>query len=505
MTNLRPYQVEGLNKLRTAIAGGSRYPVLVAPTGAGKTMMAVSIIQGAQEKGKKVIMFAPRRELIYQASERLEAHDIDYGVVMAGCLYLRKPILVASFDTVHARAVQSERIALPPADIVIVDEAHLSISNTRKHIIQQYKNKGAIVIGLTATPARGDGRGLGEIYDDLVETVTIRSLIDQGFLAPIRYFASTAPVDLNDVPLNKDGDYVEKQLAKRVDKQALIGDIVSNWLRIAPDRQTVVFAVNRAHSRHICDEFLRAGIKAEHLDGETELEERAGILKRMNTGETQVLCNVFVATYGLDIPILSCCVFARPSKNIALYLQMAGRVLRVHKDVPDAIMIDHAGAIQENGFVEEEQPWTLDGNDTVKERKQKEKEKNKEPIEMTCGSCGYVFKAERTCPRCGHEILQKREAIPCHEEDLQEIVVEGKTANRKTDWKEKVDFMREMVYHAKKKGFKKGWAQYQYKQKFGVWGNDPRVKDVAPAKELTSIGKGWLAHVAIKNAHKRKK
>ena len=143
-------------------------------------------------------------------------------------------------------------------------------------------------------------------------------------------------------------DYVTESLGEHMDKPALIGDIVSNWYRIVRDKKTVVFCTTCAHSRHVRDEFLRLGIKAEHLDGKTEQDERKAILDRVQTGETQVLCNVFVASYGLDIPSLECAVLARPTKNITLYLQTIGRVLRISEGKTEAVVIDHSG--QSNGM-----------------------------------------------------------------------------------------------------------------------------------------------------------
>ena len=143
--------------------------------------------------------------------------------------------------------------------------------------------------------------------------------------------------DLAGIKLNKDRDYNETQLGKRMDNAKLIGDIVDNWLRIAPLRRTVVFCVNVSHSKSVCAAFERIGVVAEHLDGETPADERADILERVKNGSTQVLCNVFVASYGLDIPSLDCCVLARPTKNITLYLQTVGRVLRTFPGKIDAI------------------------------------------------------------------------------------------------------------------------------------------------------------------------
>ena len=472
MVNLRPYQEAALRDLRESIRSGKRRPILVAPTGSGKTMLAVAVIQGAINKGNRVLFLAPRRELIYQASNRMQAHGIYPGIIMAG--EPRSPsaqVQVASFDTLHARGVRTERMLMPESDVLVVDEAHLAVSKTRLDILNHYKD--SIIIGLTATPARGDGKGLGIIFDDLVQSVSMRQLVDQGYLAKARYFAPSKP-DLEGLKVRA-GDYVVKELDKRMDQPKLIGDVVDNWFRLARDRQTVVFCVTRAHSRHICSEFKSRGVRAEHLDGETPLEERKAILNRVSSGETQVLCNVFVCTFGLDIPSLSCCVLARPTKNISLYLQTAGRVLRMCEGKNDALIIDHSGAVDEHGFVDDDIPWTLEGN--VKEEKVKKQKEKKEPKEITCGECGTVFKGQRDCPNCGYAMIPSSKPIPVHKASLQEIVKKKKKENRMMTLEDKVRFFGMLRYYCRAYGKKPGWAAYKYRERTGVWPNDSRIKN----------------------------
>lgn len=503
---LRPYQAEAITNLRRSLMQGSRRPLLVSPTGSGKTHVAVEIIRNATAKGKDVLFLAPRRELIYQASERLAAHGVPHGIIMAGeprDIYAK--CQVASMDTLYVRGVRDERMMMPDADVVIVDEAHLSVAPTRKQVLASYPN--AIIVGLTATPARGDGKGLGEIYDDLVQSWSIRQLTEAGFLVPVRYFAPSKP-DLQGLKLNKDGDYQEKALAHRVDQPQLIGDIVHNWFRIAKDRRTVVFCVTRAHSRHVCDEFKARGIRAEHLDGETPLETRKAILARVASGETQVLCNVFVATYGLDIPALECAVLARPTRNIALYLQTVGRVLRIDDGKGEAIVIDHAGAVDEHGFVDDFIPWSLDTTESVKERKEREQKERKEAKEITCGECATVFKRSRICPSCGHEMIGQGKPIPIHQADLHEVGRAGETTaekrNRTHRWEKKIHFFGELLSYQRATGKADGWVAHKYRAMYGVWPNDKRLKGVrpVPVSEETS---SWIKAQNIRYAKAREK
>lgn len=464
---MRPYQSKAVDQVRNSILAGRRKPILVMPTGAGKTRTATEIVKRAVDKSKWVLFLAPRRELIYQTVETFERSGIDAGMIMAGeprNQFAR--VQVATKDTLHARAIQSKRLLMPKADIVIVDEAHLSVTKSWIDILNEYPD--AVVIGLTATPARGDGKGLGQIYDDLVQVTDIAGLTRDGYLVPVKYYAPSE-LDLTGIKQTK-SDYNEKALGEFMDKPELIGDIWHNWKRIARDKKTVIFCTTRAHSRHVCAEFNRHGVKAEHLDGETPKDERKAILERVDSGKTQVLCNVFVATYGLDIPSLECAVLARPTKNISLYLQTVGRILRTSPGKSEAIVIDHSGAVRQHGFVDEFIPWTLHERD-VRVLKDKANKKKKEPKDIRCGDCGTVFKSSRVCPSCGKELVPASEPIPVHQADLQEIQIKAKKANQTYSAEQKREFIGGLKAIASQKGYSDGWVSNQYRSKFGVWPN----------------------------------
>lgn len=493
---IREYQQAAVDDLRRALAAGNKRVLLQLATGSGKTRIAAEIIRLASDKGKTVLFLAPRRELIYQAAEAFKRQDIHPGIIMAGEMPHKADVQIASFDTLHARAIRSNRILLPDANLVIVDEAHLSIAQSRKDIIERYPE--AALIGLTATPARGDGRGLGEIYEALVFGPSISELVEMGHLVPMRYFAPTAP-DLSMLKLNKDGDYIEEALGSKMDQPQLIGDIVDNWRRIAGDRHTVVFCVNCAHSRHVRDAFLDAGITAEHVDGETPAPERASIFARVKSGETQVLTNVFVASYGLDIPRLDCAVLARPTKNIALYLQTIGRVMRPFDGKTDALVIDHSGAVKENGFADDYVPWSLDAKERVKDRKEAADIEKAKPKQIECAVCKTLFAGRRNCPSCGHEMIPGTSDIPVFQADLLEIQRNAKKDNKQATWAQKIEFIGGLKSYARQHGYQEGWVAHKYAAKFSVWPNDPRVKN-APMAACTEEVRKWIVSQNIRHA-----
>jgi DNA repair protein RadD len=220
-------------------------------------------------------------------------------------------VQVASIQTLWTRAMRLERMPLPAADLLIVDEAHHCPAETYRKIIAEYPK--AVLLGLTATPCRGDGRGLGDIFDIIVECPQVADLIAQKYLVRTRVYAPIDP-DLRGVE-TRQGDYVESQLAGRMDRDNLVGDIVSHWHKYAERRKTVCFAVNVAHSIHIRNEFLKSGVKAEHIDGGTPKPDRDAALARLASGETELVTNCMVLTEGWDMPAVSCGILARPTKK----------------------------------------------------------------------------------------------------------------------------------------------------------------------------------------------
>jgi superfamily II DNA or RNA helicase len=311
---LRPYQIEAINKVYALSAEGVKRIVIALPTGGGKTTIAAKIIERALKHGQRVLFLAHRRELISQAYQRLVDIGIperEVGIIMATDPR-RRPgasVQVASVDTLRNRPK-------PRADIVFVDECHRALATTYRDIAAAYPD--ALHLGLTATPYRADGKGLGDAYDEIVVVATPRQLINDGFLVEPRIF--TMPPDqmpdLSRVKL-QNGDYATGELGRAMDKQGLVGNIVEHWLEHAGGVRTVAFASSVAHSKHIAERFVAAGVPAEHLDGETPTVERDAILRRLESGETRVVSNMGVLCLGADTEILTRFGWANRRKMMA--------------------------------------------------------------------------------------------------------------------------------------------------------------------------------------------
>jgi DNA repair protein RadD len=462
----------------------------VAPTGAGKTVIAGAIIAEAASKGCRVLFLAHRRELITQASRKLHAVSVDHGIVLAGHPTRPSvPVQVASISTLHARAIRGSAMELPPADLVVVDEAHHVRARTYQRLLSAYPE--AIVLGLTATPCRGDGRGLGNAFDVLVECPPVAELITAGFLVPTRVYAPSLP-DLKGVKVER-GDYVEKQLAERMDQGKLVGDIVTHWLGLAERRRTVIFATGVNHSVHLRDEFRRAGVLAEHIDGTTPIAERDAILTSLAAGAVEVVVNAMVLTEGWDCPEASCLVLARPTKHMGLYRQMVGRVLRPSAGKVDALILDHASAVFAHGFVEEPVVWTLAQDKRAENPMQTSRATGRAPSLTTCPECSAVRFSVRPCTACGWRPRPKPEALDVIDGELSHVDRQRNVEARAMTTAERLSFYAQLLWMARERGYKSGWAAHQFKAKFRSW---PPNQDIAAAPPEPAT-RSWVRSRAI--------
>ena len=269
-----------------------------------------------------------------------------------------------------------------------------------------------------------------------------------------------------------------------------MGNIYKNWSEICPNRKTIIFATNIAHSIAIANEFASFGVNVKHLDHKTPKEERDSALHSYQYGDLQVLVNHGILCEGTDLPVASCIVLARPSKSLGRFIQMGGRGSRTNPpDKHDCIILDHAGCINEHGFLELDREWSLDGKrqawrDVIP--------REKEERMVICSACGAVMTGMERCPVCGSPMVRYGKDVKTVDGDLVEI---GK--------KEKYTEVDKRIFYGMcesiriKKGYAEGWTAHQYQEKFKVW---PRgMKDVSPIEPDESF-KGWMTHQNIKRA-----
>ncbi len=459
---LRPYQTEALLETRATLTRlrADEKPmraILHAPTGAGKTVISSAIIQSAIQKNRRVIFLAHRKELITQCSGKLDDLGVPHGIIMGA--HPRSlphlPVQVASIQTLVGRIKKKPM----QADLIIIDECHRATSKSYQDVVNRFP--GATVLGLTATPERSDGRGLGEIFEEIIPVSTVRALIDQGYLVPARVFAPVKP-NLDGLRIVR-GDYDETEMASLMDQADLVRDVVAHWQKLAAGRTTVAFAVNIRHSKHIRDSFRADGVSAEHLDGKTPDRERDAILARLASGETQVVSNVGILTEGWDLPRASCCILARPTMSTGLYQQMVGRVLRPFAGKNDALILDHAGCVHEHGLPDEPRQYSLEG---VKRRRRKAGQARVLRVQ-TCEKCFKVFPVGlAVCDGCGWKVYVARRPPPRTDVTGQLTEVRPGSVKPSTAGRMHKELAR-LHAVAKSKGYKSGWVYHRMKYKYG--------------------------------------
>ena len=291
MQTLRPYQIDAENAIRDRFRAGYRRVLYVLPTGGGKTTVAASIMRQASARGSKILFLAHRKELIDQCSQRLDGLSVEHGVIMADHPRVRAAgVQVGSIQTVARRG-------LPwVPDLVFVDECHRIKGQQYLDVLASMPK--ALVIGITATPCRLDGKGLAPPFDTMVLGPSLKQLTDMGHLVPVRTFARKKP-DLSGVHASA-GDYQQDELQAAMNKPEICGDVVREWQKHATGRITAVFGVGVEHSIALRDAFRAAGVSAEHLDGSTPRAERERLLADLAAGRITVLTNCGVLSEGWD-------------------------------------------------------------------------------------------------------------------------------------------------------------------------------------------------------------
>lgn len=481
MIVLRDYQLSALNQIRETIRDGKRKILLVSPTGSGKTVTASEIIRSTVDKGRRALFLAHRKELIEQCSSKLDEFGVDHGVIKSG--HPRKnrqlPVQVASIQTLIRREHW-------PADLIIIDEAHRSVAKTYKDIILRYESP--VVLGLTATPYRTSGEGLSEMFEDLVDIISVQELIDDGFLTNPTVFGSKK-IDLNEVS-TQGGDFHKRELAQAMQNTILHGEIVANWAKICGpacgaeteyqqidethtrvlstdcNACTIVFAVNVEQSKTITEQFRAAGVRAEHVDAKTPESRRSEIFKQLRNREIDVVSNVGLVSEGWDLPHLECVILARPTKSKSLYKQMVGRIMRVDDDKRFAYVLDHANCTRMHGFVNEPTTHSLSSREDRPRKGSAER-----PIKE-CAQCGSLLTiSAEECPECGYEF--PRREVEYTDERLEMLTAENVNAGAPRAsaiaLTERQENFSSLAHQCVERGFKPNWARVRYQTVYGEW------------------------------------
>ena len=392
-----------------------------APCRFGKTVVAAFMAKSASDRRKRVIFACHRDAILRQISGTFDRFNIKHGFIAAGrTANPSAHAQVASADTLRNRLEMLKDCAL-----LVVDESHLWNSRTRKLIIDAAKQAGSKIIGLSATPIRLDGNPLSDLFDYMVLGPSEAELIERGSLATYRVFAPVS-ADLSGVH-SRMGDYVVSEVAERLDKPSIVGDAPATWLKYAKGLRTVVYAINRAHGRHVLDAYIAAGIRAAYIDGETPKGEQSRIAHALANGEIDVLVSVELLTTGFDLGSLvgrdvtiQCVQLLRPTKSLQLAIQMMMRCMTAWDGT--SIILDHVNMIlnrdgtMNHGFPDDDRAWSLDGSAVRKQ------EGVADFSTWLCETCFASVKSSRpVCPHCSKEHVVKPREITTEEGELAEI------------------------------------------------------------------------------------
>ena len=443
---LRTYQTRAISDLRIAYRQGARAPLLVLPTGAGKTVVFAEIVRTASGRGRRALVLVHRRELILQASAKLRLAGVEHGIIAAGFNLSSNPVQVASVQTLVRRLPQ---IDWQP-DLIVIDEAHHAAAGSWERVLNHWPN--AYRLGVTATPCRLDGRGLSDAFDHLVHGPSVADLIECKFLTPARIFAPPVVADLSTVR-TRAGDYATDQAATAMDRPSVTGDAISHYQRLAEAQQAIAFCCNIAHANSVCAAFLAAGIRAVLLVGTTE--NRDQIVADFGAGAVQILVTVDVVSEGFDVPAASCAIMLRPTQSESLYLQQVGRVLRPAAGKAAALILDHVGNVHRHGFPDDHREWSLADRPRLGSRSGPAA-----PSVRTCEKCFAAFKPQPICPCCGAIAQPSAREIKQREGELAELSRQALAQARARDRKQqgRARTLSELMAIAKQRGYSPGWA-----------------------------------------------
>lgn len=491
MTALRPFQQQAKLEVDVAWMLGFQNILMVMPTGAGKTVTFSNIIA---EEQRPSVAIVHRQELVSQISLALARNAVRHRIigpasVVRTCTQIHMAEVGRNFvDPMSNRAVAGvdTLVRMDQTDpwfrsvvLTVTDECH--------HVLRKNKWGQAMAmfpnargLGVTATPTRADGCGLGRtsdgLFDYMVLGPTMRDLINDGWLTEYRIFAPPSDLDLKDVPLSASGDFSPQKLAAAVHKSHIVGDVVAHYKKIANGKLGVTFAVDVKAAEEIATAYRAAGVNAQVVSAKTPDALRASVLRRFAVGEIQQLVNVDLFGEGFDLPALEVVSFARPTESYSLYCQQFGRALRLKEGKTRAIIIDHVGNVHRHGLPDAPRVWSLDR----RERRARGVVEGVIPV-RTCDTCMSAYeRIYKTCPYCGNEPQPQDRSVPAAVDgDLNELTPEALAMLRgEIDAPVKLPYgaAPEVVGAIKKRHREKHEAQIKLREAMALWGGEKTMK-----------------------------
>lgn len=477
MIKYRTYQIHSYNKVIDALRHHNKV-ILRLPTGAGKSHIALRLVEAGLKAGKRICFICERITLINQIADHAENRGLPYSVIRSSdpryewtCNFQ-----IASAQTIVRRKRWDQGGGF---DLIIIDECHL-LHKIHRDLLTNYDAK---FIGLSATPWRKD---LGVYWDYLIDEIKERDLINQGYLSQWEaYGPPDGIVDALNLKVTR-GEYDEKETYKRFNHRRIYANIVSTWKRLSPGKNTLIFATNIEHSKRIAERFKRSGENSHHVDAYTDESDFRSILSNYKQNPGSILCSVAKLSTGFDLPSAETIIIARTLKSHMTHYQMIGRGMRTSPGKDKALFIDHAGNMERLGTPDNPPRFCLgqdidNSNRVVNEKKR-----------IYCKKCGKLKKSLK-CPHCGHEskVPNTVDEVKGELQKIGGLFTAG--------YKDKV--MRMFKHHELEKGYKNGWSIYMYKEMFK---EEPRHKwprlPITPDNEIQTFINNRIKYQRIRYA-----
>lgn len=491
--SLRPHQVSTLENLREGFKQGHFAQMLYAPCGAGKTELAVSMMDGTAKKNRRSAMLVDLKLLCAQTSARLSRYKIDHGIIQPQSPRYRPelPIQVCMIQTLEARG------GFPAVDLLIVDEAHAN----RASIVEFIRNNPHIkVVGLSGSPFT---KGLAKTYTNVVSACTVNDLVNDGYLIQPRIFISKQ-IDMTGAK-KIGGEWSDKEATERGVK--ITGDIVAEWIDktnavFGGKRKTIVFCSGVAHGADIVQKFSEAGFNFISVSYKDDEEYKRQVLEDFAKSDTEIdgLVATDLLTKGFDVTDVCVGISARPfSKSFSAHVQQLGRIMRPHESKSQAIWLDHAG-----NFLRFRDQWETLCSDGVSElddgaEKTKPEPTDKEKEAAKCPRCSCLWNsATDVCAHCGFVRVRKNEVVEVAGEMTE---LNGAPKKEKYSAEYKANFYAMLLGYARNKGHAPGSAYHRYKEKFGVAPSMSKPGAMEPSPEVLS----WIKSRQIAYANRRVK
>jgi superfamily II DNA or RNA helicase len=386
----------------------------------------------AAKRGKRVLFIIHRRELLQQIAEDVGPHE---------------NIQLASVQSIVRRLSHTEK-----PDLIISDEFHHGTAATWRKIFDYFSD--AYLVGLTATPARTNGQGLGEICDRLIIGPQVQELIDAGYLAPYKYFAPPVSIDLSEVKIRM-GDYDQTELAVAVDRPHITGQALDHYKTLAGGKQAIIYCASIQHSKNTAAAFRESGIDAAHVDGETPEAQRDKAVADFKAGRLTVISNVNLFGEGLNLPNVEVVILLRPTQSLILNVQQSMRSMRPGPG-KTAIIIDAVGNCYRHGLPADPHVWTLEG------AARKKSDPSTVSIRI-CDFCYSAFAPAPVCPYCGAVMPIITREIKLTPGELEEIKKIERRNKKLEEWQART--IADLKQIATARGYASGWVYMTAKRR----------------------------------------